>query len=54
MYIYSQVTNVLKKKAVLQDNAGHKTYRRHMPLTVNSVHRLNLKKLKIHIKIIKY
>ena len=37
-----------------QDTTGHKTYRRHIPLTVNSVHRLNIKYIKKHIKDIKY
>ena len=42
MYIESLVTNVLKIKIVTQDKAGHNTCRRHIPLTVNSVHRLNI------------
>ena len=43
MYIDSLVTNILKIKVIKQDNTGHKTYRRDVPLTVNSVHRLNIK-----------
>ena len=43
MYIDLLVTNILKIKVVIQDNTGHKTYRRHIPLTANSVHRLNIK-----------
>ena len=42
MYINSLVTNIIKVKVVIQDTTGHKTYRGHIPLTVNSVHRLNL------------
>ena len=44
MYIDSLITNILKIK-VKQDNTGHKTYRRHVPLTVNFVHRLDIKTL---------
>ena len=44
MYIYSLVTKYIKKqKQIKQDNTEHKTYRRHIPLTVNSVNRLNIK-----------
>ena len=41
MYIDSLATNTSKIKIVI-----HKTYRRHIPLTVNSVHRLNIKNIK--------
>ena len=43
MYIDSLVTNILKIKVIKQDNTGHKMYRRHLPFTVNSEHRLNIK-----------
>ena len=43
MYIDSLVTNILKIKVIKQDKTGHKTYRKHKQLTVNSVHRLNIK-----------
>ena len=44
MYIDSLVTKYIKKqKQIKQDNTEHKTYRRHIPLTVNSVNRLNIK-----------
>ena len=43
MYIDSLVTRILKMKVIKKDNMGHKTYVRHILLTVNSVHRLNMK-----------
>ena len=43
MCIDSLVTNILKVKVIKKDNTAHKTYRRHIPLTVNSAHRLNIK-----------
>ena len=43
MYIESLVTKILKIKVIKQDNTGHKTYIRNILLTVNSVHRLNIK-----------
>ena len=43
MYIDSLPTKILKVKVIKQDNTGHRTYIRHIPLTVNSVHRLNIK-----------
>ena len=43
MYIDSLVTNKLKIKVIKQDKTRHKTYQRHIPPTVNSVHRLNIK-----------
>ena len=46
MYIDSLVTNKLKIKVIIQDNTGHKIYRRHIPLTVNSAHKLNIKNIK--------
>ena len=46
MRIDSLVTYILKIKVVIQNSTGHKTYKRHIPLTVNSTHRLNLKKHK--------
>ena len=30
-------------QVIKQDNIGHKIYIRHIPLNVNSVHRLNIK-----------
>ena len=43
MYIESLVTIILKMKIIKQDNTGNKTYLRDIPLTVNSVHKLNVK-----------
>ena len=43
MYIDSQVTKMLKTNAIKQDNTEHKTYIRHISLTVNYVNRLNIK-----------
>ena len=43
MYIDSLITKMLKIKVIKQDNTGHKTYIRHILLTINSVHRLNIK-----------
>ena len=43
MYIDSLLTKILKLKVMKQDNTGHKTFIRHMPLTVNFVHRFNIK-----------
>ena len=42
-YINILVAKILTIKVIKQDNAGHKTYIRHIPLTVNSVHRLSRK-----------
>ena len=38
MYIDSLVTNILKIKIIIQDNTEHKTCRRHIPFTVNSLY----------------
>ena len=41
-YIYYLV-RPLKIKVIKQDNTGYKTYIRHIPLYVNSVHRCDMK-----------
>ena len=41
-YIYQLITKLLQIKAIKQDNTGHKIYIRHIPLNVNSVHKLNI------------
>ena len=43
MYIDSLVTNMLKIEVKKQDNTGHKTYVRNIPVDLNSVHRFNIK-----------
>ena len=45
MYEDSRVTKILKIKVIKQDNTGLKIYVTHIPLTVNSVHRQNIKQL---------
>ena len=52
MYIDSLVTNILKIKLLIQDNTGHKTCRRDVPFTVNSVQTLDLKNIKYIQKIL--
>ena len=43
MYIDSLPTKILKIKVIKRDNTGHKFHVRYIPLTVNSVPRLNIK-----------
>ena len=45
MYIDSLVTKILKIKVIKQDSTGHKTYTRHIPLTLSSIHRLSIKNM---------
>lgn len=52
MYIHSLVTKILNVNVIIQDNTGHKTYRRYILLTVNSVHKLNVKNIKYIYKIL--
>ena len=42
-YIDLLVTRILIIKVTKQDNTGQKTYIRHIPLNINSVHRFNIK-----------
>ena len=42
------ITKLLKITVTKQDNTGHKIYIRHIPLNVNSVHRLNIKYIGKH------
>ena len=53
MYIHSLVTKILNVNVIIQDNTGHKTHRRYILLTVNSVHKLNIKNIKYIYKILK-
>ena len=43
MHIDSLVKKILKIKVIEQNKTGHKTHVKLIPLTVNSVHRLNIK-----------
>ena len=38
----------IKNKSNKQDNTGHKIYVRHIPLNINSAHRLNTKYIEKH------
>ena len=45
---YKDIKNILKIKVIKRDNTEHKTYVRHIPLLVNSAHRLNIKYIYKH------